>query len=49
MQRCRLLFLSVRHNQTDELAEASVAFSTPRDAQPTGFFLISSSTLVFMS
>jgi glycosyltransferase involved in cell wall biosynthesis len=29
MRRCRLLFLSVRHHQTDELAEASVAFDAP--------------------
>jgi hypothetical protein len=47
MQRCRLLFLSVRHNQTDELAEASVALMR-RDACPTGFFLISISTSVCM-
>jgi hypothetical protein len=41
-----LLLLSVRHHQTDELAEASVAFDPPRVARPTGISLIGISTAV---
>src|SRR5215472_2122437 len=47
MRRCRLLSLSVCHHQTDELAEKLLSPSMPRNARPTGFFPISSSTFVW--